>query len=117
MLLYGPKDNYIFSHRLQTGLSQKELAVLIGIGEGASVGRYEQGLRLPDLRAGLALEIIFEEPVQAIFAGVSHVLRSDVARRAQALVEAMSDEPTTANALKLRTLARLARLEEEDLAA
>jgi DNA-binding XRE family transcriptional regulator len=113
MSFYGPKDNYIFNHRLQTGLSQDDLAVLIGLGEGASVGRYERGVRLPELRTGLALEIIFEEPVQAIFAGISHDLRSDVASRAKALLEITNDEPTNVNAMKLKTLARLARLEEE----
>jgi DNA-binding XRE family transcriptional regulator len=115
MRFYGAKDNYIFTHRLHTGLSQDELALLVGLSAGGPLGRYEQGQRLPDLRVGLAMEVIFDEPIQAIFAGISNELYVDIARRARALLEAMTDEPTSANALRLSTLARLAHLDEEDL--
>ena len=115
MSLYGPLDNYIFSNRLRTGLSQDDVAALIALSDRTAVGRYEQGLRLPNLRAGIALEIIFDEPIQAIFAGTAYHLRPDLVKRAQGLLESTSDEPL--NALKLETLARLIRLDEEDFGA
>ena len=111
---YGPLDNYISTHRRMAGLSQEELAVLMGNELRESIGRYEQGVRRVDLHGALALEIIMDEPLQYLFAGVSEKVRADVARRAKALLEGMTDKSSARNAQKLTTLDRLAHLEDEN---
>ncbi len=114
MKFYGPLDNYISTHRNETGLSQDELAVLLGLGGHEVISKYEQGKILPELPGIIALETILDEPIQSIFAGVAERVRSDIARRARALLEGTTDKPTAHNAQKLSTLWRLSTLDEND---
>lgn len=113
MMLYGSLNNYIATHRRLSGLSQDELAVLLGLENGAAVGRYENAVRLPELRALLAFEIVLDEPLQALFAGEAEYVRREVRARAKALLEGATDKPSEKNAQKLQTLDRLAHLEDE----
>lgn len=50
--------NYIAKWRKGSGLSQYDVAALIGISQ-SSVSRYEQGERPPPLAVGLGLYIVF----------------------------------------------------------
>lgn len=50
--------NYIAQRRKGSGLSQYELAALLGISQ-SSISRYEQGERTPPLSVGLGLYIVF----------------------------------------------------------
>lgn len=110
---YGSLDNYISTLRAAAGLTQDELAVLLELESGASIDRYEGG-RAPELRKIIALEVVFDEPMQWIFAGIADVVRARVAARARALLENTTDKMTAENAQKLETLGRLARVDEED---
>jgi transcriptional regulator with XRE-family HTH domain len=115
MQLYGPLDNYISMHRMQAGLSQDELAIMLGLEGRGSVARYELALRLPELQTLLALELIFDEPLQKLFAGVAQKVRADIPRRARALLEGAAEQQTSAGtAQKQALLARLAHLDEEE---
>jgi DNA-binding XRE family transcriptional regulator len=100
-------------YRRRAGLVQPEIATLIGIESPASVKRYEAGDALPNLRTAIALAIALNQPVEEVFAGIADDAREDIARRAAALLEAMTDEPTHENILKLETLSRLAHPDDE----
>lgn len=101
-------------HREQAGLSQDELAIVLGLEGRGSVSRYELALRLPELQTLIALELIFDEPMQKLFAGIAEKVRADIPRKARALLEGMGEKPSDRNAQKLATLERLAHLDEED---
>src|SRR5690349_14631140 len=75
MPLYGPLHNYIEAHRDKSGLSQAELAFLIGIEKGSSVSRYELGDRTPNLESMLALEFVFAQPMRRLYLGVADGVR------------------------------------------
>jgi hypothetical protein len=77
------------------------------------VWTYEQG-RLPDVRQAIGLELIFFEPVQRIFTAVTEEMRRQIAARARALLEGMSDKSSPRNAQLYGTLADLAHIDEED---
>ena len=113
MTPYGSLDNYIAKHRKGAGLSQDELAIMLGLEGRSSVSRYEMALRLPELQTLIALEVVFDEPIQKLFAGVAERVRADIPRRAQALLEGMGDKPSAENVQKLTTLARLAHIDDE----
>ncbi len=89
MRRFGSHDNYIQMHRQRAGLSQSELAFLLSLERAASVSRLEVGARLPRLDTLLALEIVFGEPLQELFAGVAERVRADVVSRARTLLESM----------------------------
>src|SRR5215831_8562599 len=107
MPLYGPLHNYIEVHRERSGLSQAELAFLIGIGDGSSVSRYELGERTPNLESMLALEFVFAQPMRRLYLGVADGVRESVRSRARTLLESLGDTPSNELALKLDVLSRL----------
>ncbi len=113
MTPYGSLDNYIALHRKQAGLSQDELAIMLGLEGRGSISRYEIALRLPELQTLIALEVVFDEPIQKLFAGVAEKVRADIPIRAQAVLEGMGEKPSAQNAEKLATLARLAHIDDE----
>lgn len=110
---FGRLTNYIAMYRKRCGLYQSELATLIGVDSNATIGRYESGQMVPSCRELLALSIALEQPIDEILAGMVEEVREEVAGRAQALLEAMTDQPTRENILKLPVLARLAHRNDE----
>ena len=84
--------------RKRSGLSQPELARLLGCKEGSKVSRYERGDRFPSFDALLAYEIVFRETTQRLFAGVSHRARAEIKKRARTLFRELdAKEPFTAS--------------------
>ena len=112
MQTYGPLDNYILANRKQSGLSQHDVAFLLDIAR-QRLARFEDQGELPHLRSAIGLELIFEEPMQSLFAGVAHKMRSQVVARARSLLVGMSEKPTADNAQRLATLDILGHLDED----
>jgi transcriptional regulator with XRE-family HTH domain len=78
-------QNYLRTERKRAGLSQAELAFLLGCGSGSKVSRYERFRREPGLKAALACEALFGVPTRELFAGLYDSVERDVRRRAQLL--------------------------------
>jgi transcriptional regulator with XRE-family HTH domain len=110
----GSLENYISMHRKSAGLSQDELALLLGLRSRSALAKYELAHRMPELQVIIGLEIVFGEPVQGVFKGVARRLRELIRARARALGEAMPEKSSTMNADKLRTLDRLAHLGDDE---
>jgi transcriptional regulator with XRE-family HTH domain len=64
-----PLDNYLRTERRLAGLSQEDLAFLLGSQNGTIVSRYERGRRTPSLETALAYEAILGIPVSELFPG------------------------------------------------
>lgn len=111
--LYGPLHNYIQMHRRRVGLSQAELSLLISVEQRASLSRYEQGRRLPNLETALALEMVLGQRIQELYAGVSVRVRDGVTRLSRQLLESLDDTPTRETALKFELLSKLAHPDDE----
>jgi len=99
--------NYLKAHRKHSGLSQDEVAFLLGCENGAKVSRYEKRRRLPPLETALACEAIFGVPVSELFAGVREDIGKDIARRRAALktklqADTLEGSAALMNAHKLR---------------
>ena len=77
--------NHLRANRRRLGLSQDELAFLLGAGSGAKVSRYERLFRDPNLRTVLAFEVIFQKSASDIFARFYKEVRKDIALRARIL--------------------------------
>src|SRR5712664_1529669 len=71
-------ENYLRSYRRRAGLTQREVAFLIGCRDGAQISRYEKRRRLPPLETALAWEIVFGVPVSELFAGMHENIGKDV---------------------------------------
>jgi len=74
-------ENYLRSYRKESGLSQQEVAFLLGCEDGTLVSRYEKRRRLPPIETALACEEIFGAPVAELFAGMRQSVKKDIAKR------------------------------------
>lgn len=85
-MTYKPLPNYLRRHRKRAGLSQDEVAFLLGGRSGAKISQYERFRRRPTLETAFAFEAAFGVPAHTLFAGVSEMIRQDVAKRKDALI-------------------------------
>ena len=79
---------YLRSERRRTGLSQEDVAVLLGTHE-FTLRRYERSNRLPPLETALAYEAIFGAPISELFAGTYREISERIRRSAQLRIESL----------------------------
>ncbi len=97
--------NYLKTFRKRAGLTQDELAFLLGCKSGAKVSRYEQFKRQPSLQTAFAYEAVFGTPASELFAGLFQQAQQETKKRAQALIKKLSQgKPTPLVARKLEML-------------
>src|SRR5207244_12576941 len=87
-------ENYLRTYRKRSGLTQREVAFLVGCRNGAQVSRYEKRRRLPPLRTALACEAAFAVPVSELFAGLRDAAGQAVGERLLALKSKRESSPT-----------------------
>jgi DNA-binding XRE family transcriptional regulator len=77
--------NYLKTFRKRSGLSQEEVAFLLGTLNGEKVCRHERFAREPSLRTALAYMIIFQSQGHELFAGIHEEVRLEIVDRARKL--------------------------------
>lgn len=81
-----PLTHYLLTHRKRAGLSQEELAFLLGSKSGTKVSRHEQERREPSLKTALAYAAVYGVPVEDLFSGLALTAELKVIGRKQALL-------------------------------
>ena len=92
-------ENYLRTYRKRSGLTQREVAFLLGSKNGAQLSRYEKHRRLPPLHTALAFETIFKIPLPELFAG----LRESVGRETSERIEKLDADVHAHNNSKRQT--------------
>lgn len=107
-MLPSKLEHYLRASRKRSGLSQSELAYLLGSKTRNQVSRYERRSHVPPLRVALALQALFGTPVSELFPGTYQSAKTDLRRRARALarkLRALAENPDSrAPAEKLQWL-------------
>ncbi len=97
--------NYLRVYRKRLGLSQNDVAFLLGWRNASQPSRYEHFSRIPTLRTAMALSVIFQASVHELFAGEYQKLESAVRRQAERLEARFTTEnPDQATSRKLALL-------------
>ncbi len=78
-------DNYLKTHRKRAGLTQDEVAFLLGYKNGTKISRLEKSICQPDFRTALALQVFFGTPANEIFPGIFSKVETEVSNRARLL--------------------------------
>ena len=78
-------ENYLRAYRKRSGLSQSEVAYLLGCKNGAQVSRYERRRHMPPLRTALAFQAALGTPLSELYAGTYELVAKQVRSRAQNL--------------------------------
>lgn len=77
--------NYLRTHRKNTGLTQWELAEVLGYQHQGAISRHEYFLDMPPLPIAIGYEVVFRIPVSEIFAGVRDDVEEEVEGRLEDL--------------------------------
>lgn len=97
-----PLHNYLRMFRRSAGLTQKELAYLLGIHSASPVSRYERSLREPSLHTLLAFELIFRTPARRLYSGVYEDIHRRMLGRTKRLLSRMEKGQTDAHLTRKR---------------
>jgi DNA-binding XRE family transcriptional regulator len=94
-------------HRKNSGLTQLELARLVGHKNGGRVSRHELGISLPSLVVALSYEAIFGIPISELFPAVHETLAKQTTSRLAELESILGrksakDRDANATACKLQ---------------
>jgi transcriptional regulator with XRE-family HTH domain len=84
--------NYLRSYRKRAGVTQDELAFLLGRKSGTHVSRYELGRREPSLETLLALEAALGIPIRDLFRGRFLKVEQSIKERAILLSEKLGEK-------------------------
>lgn len=99
-------------HRKRSGLTQKEVAFLLGGKKHSTISRYEAGERHPDLRTALAFSLLFDQKIDELFPSVRDEAHREVGARAKRLSQEIGQRPDGAQ--KSYKLEKLAQMQRED---
>jgi transcriptional regulator with XRE-family HTH domain len=96
--------NYLRAYRKRAGLSQDEMAFLLGGKDGTIVSRYECLERRPSLETVFAYEVVFGVQARDLVAGLYRQVEADTKPRVQLLlhrVGQLDPDPLTARKLQI----------------
>ena len=77
--------------RKRIGLSQDEMAFLLGCRSGSQVSRYEHNTHQPSLRSTLVYELIFGVEAGRLFTGLHEEIEKETNHRVQLLVQKLTE--------------------------
>jgi transcriptional regulator with XRE-family HTH domain len=79
--------SYLRSHRKRSGMSLKEVALVLGYRHAGEISRHERLSVLPSLRTALRYEALYRVPVKTLFPGLFEEETKEVEERLAALLE------------------------------
>ena len=96
--------NYLRSHRLRWGLSQKELAYLLGWDRPDVISRIEKKHRPPTLPLAMACFILFGTPAPLLFPDLSASIEALVMTRVWEMYEKIQGDSSRRTKKKIELL-------------
>jgi len=83
---------YLRTYRKRGGLSQSEVAYLLGLKSGQTISRYERLDRKPSLETVFAFQVLFDVMPHDLYPGLYQKVENLTRRRTQALIEQLEEE-------------------------
>jgi len=108
--------SYLRTHRKKGGLTQDEMAFLLGYQSGTKISRFERLARHPNLETAIACQVVFGVPAHKLFPGLFAEVERTVIERARLLsgkLEAQSARGRTGARHKLAILKAITREKSE----
>lgn len=85
--------NYLRTHRRKIGLTQAEVAFLVGSKNPMTICRYERDSQIPNLETVLAYEYLFQTPPRIIFYGLVERIKQETNKRIEELLRKSEKKP------------------------
>ena len=81
---------YLRFIRRKSGLSQRQLAQILGSVTASQISRHERSVTSPSLLAAFGYQVVFRQPASDIFPGFYHAVESGVEERLRELESELS---------------------------
>lgn len=94
------KHNYLRWYRKRSHLTQEDLIFILEIKDKSLVSRWEQGERKPDIYTLLAYHLLFDIPIEVLFARQRHKLIKYIHERISLRIKFLKDNRPDGHALK-----------------
>jgi transcriptional regulator with XRE-family HTH domain len=99
--------HYLRNERRETGLTQADMAALLGAPWKSKVSRYERRVALPPLETALGYEAVTHKPVSQLFAGMYDAVTRRVKEHARDLLARSGEARTALQSRRKRSLERI----------
>lgn len=96
--------SYLRSHRLKSGLTQRELADIIGLIARHQISTHERSTAIPSLLVALSYQVVFRIPVADLFPGLCGSIQDNVEQRLAEFERTLQD--STAKGRRAQLVAR-----------
>ena len=96
-----PLASYLRSHRLKSGLNQRELAEIVGLIAHHQVSIHERTVAIPSLMAGLSYQAVFCVPVAELFPGLYDPLQMNIELRLSDMEKRLLDSTAKGRSAEL----------------
>ena len=106
--------SYLRSHRKRSGLTQKELAFLVGVKSGAQLSRFERLKRPPSAETLIALMIVFKKGPEELIPAVCDRILKLIHLRSKDLYEELQGDKRHITKQKLDALEKVLIDREDD---
>jgi transcriptional regulator with XRE-family HTH domain len=83
--------SYLRSHRKRSGLSQKEVGLLLGNPDHGQLSRHERLFTMPSLLTALSYQAIFGIPISELFPGIYEAAKQGVEERLDKMKQEWQD--------------------------
>ena len=97
-------QNHLRRCRRRAGLSQEEVAFLLGCRDAAMVSRYENGTRRPSLETMLVYEVVFGAYAEQLFRGIFEEVKKRTRKQAQILAHGLREKKPSGAVLRKLSL-------------
>ncbi len=101
----SPLSSYLKAHRKKSGLTQAELATLLGSASKANISQYEHCKCLPQLKTAIALELLFGTDITDLFPNVAQSTIADLLPRLEKLQQEIKVGDGRRSQMKAQSLA------------
>jgi transcriptional regulator with XRE-family HTH domain len=91
---------YLRTHRRLWGLSQRELAFLLGFESGSQVSKLEKSKRTPKVRVAIACQVIFGIPPATLFPNLYDKVEKDTMTRVYQFYQGIEQGSTSSDLRK-----------------
>lgn len=108
----SPKlGSYLRTYRIRSGLTQKDVAALLGLETGSTISRTEKGNDIPSVKVILGYCVLFEVHPQELVPGIILDIENTAHVGAHVLEEQLKKRPETPTVLvRLKFLKKLSQL-------
>jgi transcriptional regulator with XRE-family HTH domain len=93
--------NYLRSHRMRSGLTQRELADLMGLIAHHQVSQHERSFAIPSFLAALSYEAVFRVPAAELFPGSFQTISRNIEERLAEMERRLESSTPTGHAAQI----------------